>query len=231
MTDQNQRKLDPGSAPDRRRSKAVKIFKNSVRVLVAMAAVAFASPAAAQCSQSDFQCQAAYKCFTGSYTGWGAQNYCWDSSNICTAWRWANYDTYHIPCGTSTRGTENNAMTGIFKPGREVCDTEGKLIELDPLTGEVLQAATSMHVLQRRGAKDDGLRRTLADDPAAAFEAAGIPMPENVGIRVEDNPDDGGSTVTLSADGMDDLEIRYDAAGGLVVEEATPPPGLGRDGE
>ena len=65
----------------------------------------------------------------------------------------------------------------------------------------------------------------------AAFEAAGIPMPENVGIRVEDNPDDDGSTVTLSADGMEDLEIRYDADGGLVVEEATPPPGLERDGE
>jgi hypothetical protein len=133
--------------------------------------------------------------------------------------------------GMASRGAENDAMAGIFKAGREVRDTDGNLIELDPLTGEVLQAATSMHVLQRRGAEDDGLRRTLADDPAAAFEAAGIPMPANVGIRVEDNPDDGGSTVTLSADGMEDLEIRYDADGGLVVEEATPPPGLGRDGE
>lgn len=176
---------------------------------------------ASACGSTDYQCQAVYKCYTGHWTGWGAVGYCATGAAVCQAWRWGTGESYAIQCNSmGARGDEDDVLAGIFKAGQQVSDSGGKLIEIDQATGEMLQVATGISALQRRGA-------AIGTDVNKAFTEAGIPVIESVEVQVADDAATGGTTFTLRGESSNEVVMRFDAEGKQVEE--TPGFSIGDD--
>ncbi len=189
-------------------------------LLLGMAAMLATEETYAQCSANHYECQAAVKCFTGSYSGWGAVGLCTDgNTDVCQAWRWVNGEGYVFQCSTvASRGASDDPLDSIFKAGQEVRDGNGKLVEIDQTTGELIQVATSINALQARGAP-------IGKDVNAAFKDAGIPVVDSVSVDVADDSETGERQFTLRGANSDDpVVLRFDERGQAIQEEQGPPP-------
>jgi hypothetical protein len=93
----------------------------------------------------------------------------------------------------------------------DVLEGDGKLIEIDQATRELMQVATSIQALQARGAKIDG-------DIDAAFKKAGIPIVESVDVQIADDTESGVQTFTLRGQSGDPVVMRFDADGSRIPD-------------
>lgn len=180
----------------------------------------WAQPASA-CAATDWQCQAVWTCVSTPWYGWHAVNHCAYAGPVCTAYNAAIQVSYHFNCtDMGRRGDEDNVLADVFKAGRSITDTDGKLIEFDQATGEMLQVATSIGALQRRGIP-------IGSDVNAAFAEAGIPTVDSVTVEVAKDADTGEQTFTLRGESSAEVVMRFGADGKPVQE--LPDPKAGKD--
>jgi hypothetical protein len=191
-----------------------------VTVIAVAALLTWAQPASA-CAPTDWQCQAVWTCVSQPWFGWQAVNHCAYAGPVCTAFNEARQISYHLNCTSmSQRGGDDNVLADVFKAGRSITDSAGKLIEIDKSSGEMLQVATSISALQRRGAN-------IGSDVNAAFAEAGIPIVDSVTVEVAEDTETGEQTFTLRGESSADVVMRFDADGKPVQE--IPSPEAGKD--
>jgi hypothetical protein len=193
---------------------------NKLLVSTAVIAIALlASPQAlAQCG-SDRQCQRIFTCFVADYVpNYRAEpsgKHCYTQGvTHCLAVSSASTTDYEwFGCNAmGARGAADSGLAGIFNPARTLTDKDGERIEFSKGTGEMLQVATGIAELQRRGAPIDG-------DVNASLEAAGIPTVEGARIELTEDADTGERAFTVRGASMDDFVLRFDARGKPVIDE------------
>ena len=192
------------------------------RLLISTALVAaamLASPQAlAQCG-NDRQCQRLYTCFVQDY----APNYRAEpfgrncnqpGVTHCLAVNPLSSTDYQwFTCSAmKDRGAEKSGPAGIFNPSRTLTDKDGQEIEFSKSTGDVLQIASGISALQRRGA-------TIGEDVNASLEAAGIPTVEGAEIEMTEDADTGERAFTVRGASIDEFVLRFDAKGKPIVDE------------
>jgi hypothetical protein len=200
-------------------------FKLTLLLCLGAIALAVSRPAVAQCEPNNDLCRAMWSCYGSTrYSEWYPYNSCvatQTQTGVCIAFKVTSGVQLNVACVDSTmttRGVSNDVLASIFDPARPIQDDKGKLIEIDPASGELLQVATSINALQARGAP-------IGKDVNAAFKDAGIPVVDSVSVEVADDSETGERQFTLRGANSDDpVVLRFDERGQAIQEEQGPPP-------